>query len=228
MFFRSLLASALATVALAQESSRVLYFTRVPNPVTAGQPQALIYSTNDTTSPVTITLRKGLSTNLQTIETLTSSATGGQYVWTPSNTLENDSDYALQIEQGSQLNYYGPFTLQGSSEEESSSSASGSATSSASRTSITSAATYPAGNATRTAAGTGSLGTGTSIPRNTTMSSQTLSNTATSSRTPTPSSTTEGGDLQATSTPSGVASSLMAGGSAMALVLGAVGAIVLG
>ena len=36
--------------------SEVLYFTNVPNPVTAGEPQAIEYTTNDTQHPVTLTL----------------------------------------------------------------------------------------------------------------------------------------------------------------------------
>lgn len=65
--------------------------------------------------PVTIILRKGASGNLQTVATLTSSATGGQYIWTPPAGLANDNDYALEIRQGNQINYYGPFVVQGAS-----------------------------------------------------------------------------------------------------------------
>jgi hypothetical protein len=94
MFTKALIASALATLAAAQ--STVLTFTHVPNPITDGKPQAITYATNDTSSvrrscalllngtladrvqPVTIILRKGLSTDLQTVSTLTTSATNGQ------------------------------------------------------------------------------------------------------------------------------------------------------
>ena len=107
MFTRSLLLSALATYAAAQ--SKVLFFTHVPNPITDGEKQAITYSTNDTQSPVTIILRQGDSNNLQTVETLTKSSVGGQFIWTPSASLPNGNDYALEITQGSQMNYYGPF-----------------------------------------------------------------------------------------------------------------------
>ena len=63
--------------------------------------------------PVTIYLRKGPSGNLQPVTTLTTSATGGQYIWTPPAGLANDNDYALEIHQGSQTNYFGPFVVQG-------------------------------------------------------------------------------------------------------------------
>lgn len=112
MFTQTLLLSALAALATAQSS--VLSFTRVPNPVTDGQVQVLLYSTNDTTSPVTILLRKGLSSNLQTVYTVTENAQNGQYLWTPPTWIADDTDYALEIMQGTQVNYYGPFTIQGS------------------------------------------------------------------------------------------------------------------
>ena len=48
MFTKTLLVSALAALATAQSS--VLTFTKVPNPVTDGQAQAITYATNDTTT----------------------------------------------------------------------------------------------------------------------------------------------------------------------------------
>ena len=111
MFARALLLGAVAALAAAQ--SQVLTFTDVPNPVTDGEPQAILYSTNDTTNPVMIILRKGQTGNLQTIATLTNQSYGGQYIWTPAASLPNGNDYALEITQGSQINYYGPFIVQG-------------------------------------------------------------------------------------------------------------------
>lgn len=52
--------------------------------------------------------------DLTTVATLTDSATNGQYIWTPSESLQDGSDYALEIKQGNQVNYFGPFQLQGS------------------------------------------------------------------------------------------------------------------
>ena len=48
MFPKTILISAFAALAAAQSS--VLTFTKVPNPVTDGQPQAITYATNDTMS----------------------------------------------------------------------------------------------------------------------------------------------------------------------------------
>jgi hypothetical protein len=75
---------------------------------------------------VTILLRQGLSGNLQDVETLTTDATNGQFIWTPSTSLPNGNNYALQIKQGSEINYFGPFTIQGASSSASASTSSGS------------------------------------------------------------------------------------------------------
>ena len=74
--------------------------------------------TNDaltSSQPITITLRQGLANALQDVEVLTSDAKDGQFVWTPSTSLPNGNDYALQITQNDQVNYFGPFVVQGAS-----------------------------------------------------------------------------------------------------------------
>lgn len=114
MLAKSLLLGA-SLAALAAAQSAVLTFTRVPNPITDGEPQAILYATNDTQSPVTLILRQGAANDLTTIQTLTTDATGGQYIWTPPKSLPNGNDYALEIRQAGQNNYYGPFTVQGAS-----------------------------------------------------------------------------------------------------------------
>lgn len=69
----------------------------------------------NTVQPVSIILRQGPSTDLKDVETLTTDARNGQYIWTPSTSLPNGNNYALQIKQGDQINYFGPFTVQGAS-----------------------------------------------------------------------------------------------------------------
>ena len=74
--------------------------------------------TNDaltSSQPITITLRQGLANALKDVEVLTSDAKDGQFVWTPSTSLPNGNDYALQITQNDQVNYFGPFVVQGAS-----------------------------------------------------------------------------------------------------------------
>ncbi|KAK0347364.1 hypothetical protein LTR91_007335 [Friedmanniomyces endolithicus] len=134
MLSKLLLASAFAAIAAAQ--SEVLNFTAVPAPFTDGQAYALTYATNDTNSPVTIVLLQGPSaTGLQPVATLNSDIRGGQYVWTPPTTLPAGNDYALQISQGNQVNYFGPFQILAATAPASSSSSS--ATSSSATTAAT-------------------------------------------------------------------------------------------
>jgi len=87
-------------------------------------------------TPVTVVvLRKGKNEALDTLETLTTSATGGSWMWEVSSELENADDYALEIQQGGENNYIGPISLTGGSDAKpssSSASASASASSSAS------------------------------------------------------------------------------------------------
>ena len=71
--------------------------------------------------PVSIILRQGPSGNLQDVETLTSDAQNGQFIWTPSTSLPNGNNYALQIKQGNEVNYFGPFIVQGATSSASSS-----------------------------------------------------------------------------------------------------------
>jgi len=165
---KALLFSAFAACVAAQ--SKVLFFTQVPSLITDGDPAAISYSTNDTESPVTIILRQGQSGNLQTIMTLTDSSHNSQYIWTPKKSLPNGSDYALQIEQGTQTNYFGPFTIQG---------ANPAAVSAASANSTMTTATA----ATTTGNSTASMGTATTMNRNTTMESASLTKTKTNTKT---------------------------------------------
>lgn len=207
MFSKTLLLSALSALAAAQ--SAVLTFTNVPNPITDGQAQAITYATNDTTSPVSIILRQGPSGNLQDVETLTTDARDGQFIWTPSTSLPNGNNYALQIKQGNEVNYFGPFVVQGASSSASSVSVSASPVPSANSTTSVPVLVTPAGTA------ASASGTGVPISRNTTMSHATLTATTSSSRsTATGSSTDDASFPSASSTDSsstGAASSFQVG-----------------
>ncbi|EMC93601.1 hypothetical protein BAUCODRAFT_150900 [Baudoinia panamericana UAMH 10762] len=178
MFAKALLAGAFAALAAAQ--STVLTFTYVPNPMTDGQPQALTYTTNDSFTPVTILLRQGLPRNLETIMTLTTTATGGQFIWTPPTSLPDGSDYALEIMQVNEVNYFGPFVIQGADPNIT---AYGAAPVSASTSTAMASSTLMYGGDNSTTSTTvpnnsstwGSMsGTSTVLPRNTTMSMATL------------------------------------------------------
>jgi len=227
-FFQSALlaVSALASVALAQSST--LSFTNVPTSVTVGKSYTIEWKTTDTTSPITITLRKGPSGNLQTISTLTSTATGTTYTWIPDKSLADGSDYALQITQGNQINYSGQISLSGGSLSAISSAASASASSSVSASSSASAASVShsvlsmstmTGNS--TASATSSVSAASTGKGNSTISTATLS--ATIKITSAVSTGASGTQTAAQGAPTGAAGQL--GSSPMALIFGAVAAM---
>lgn len=159
----------------------------------------------DCKQPVTIILRQGVSTDLKTLYNLTSTSTGGSFVWTPRTDLPNGADYALQIMQGNQTNYYGPFRVQGYLGPLSSSASSASSTSHTG--SITSV---------------GAMSTGTGIPmsRNTTFSSATLSSTSVTTSTV----STTASSAAASASGTGAANPKAQVGSSLALV-GAIAAL---
>ncbi|KAL5423170.1 hypothetical protein PMIN04_004139 [Paraphaeosphaeria minitans] len=120
-----------------------------PESVKAGQTVTLTYSPKD--AATTIILRKGPSTNLDTLQTLTTTSTGGSFEWAVPYSLENGDDYAFEIRQaGAEPNYSGQFALSGGvasavsssgySTEASSSAASTEASSSAASTEASSSA----------------------------------------------------------------------------------------
>ncbi|KAF2858039.1 hypothetical protein K470DRAFT_278816 [Piedraia hortae CBS 480.64] len=133
----SILVVSLAALAVAQ--STVISFDSVPNPIVDGKAQTIKFHTSDQSNSVTITLRKGASNDLQTVETLTTNAQNGEFVWTPSECLPNGNDYALQITQNGQVNYFGPFSVIGAA------SSCASSSSSAATAATTSSDASPAG-----------------------------------------------------------------------------------
>lgn len=62
--------------------------------------------------PATITLRKGAADDLGDVQVLTNDARGGSFTFTPSDSLPGGADYALQINQGGEVNYSGHVTLE--------------------------------------------------------------------------------------------------------------------
>ncbi|KAF3001289.1 hypothetical protein E8E13_004537 [Curvularia kusanoi] len=198
--------------------------------VKAGQTYEITYSPADNT-PTTFILRKGLSTNLEVLGTLTSSATGGKFSWTVDKSLADGSDYALEIRQaGQDPNYSGQFGLTGGSAAVSSaaSSASASATPNASASSVASVISSKASSASAASSiaslissavssAQASATVSPSASHNGTVSSATLSKTASASRA-TGSATGSASIPEST----GAASSLSS--APVALLLGAAGA----
>ncbi|MCJ1448999.1 MAG: hypothetical protein MMC23_009518 [Stictis urceolatum] len=249
MQFSSIL---IAAVSLALAQAKIA-FTTLPSAVEAGKPTTLKWTGGDNGEPVTITLRKGLSSNLQTIAILTSDAKGNSYTWTPSKSLANADDYALQISQGvDDSNYTGEISLSGGSSAAASSysvssaaSTSASASSSASATSETtvivsansttsrSHTVYMTGTAPIVTGPASASGTGINVSRNTTFSSATPTRSSSGGLVATTTSaatTTSGsGSGSGSSTTSGAASSSSSGAaSRLDLQVGAGFAAILG
>ncbi|GAB1733036.1 hypothetical protein NU195Hw_g9529t1 [Hortaea werneckii] len=232
MFAKAIIFAGLSALAAAQ--STTLTFTEVPQTVTDGQEQTIRYTSEDNSTAVTILLRKGPSENLQTVSTLTTSATGGEFLWTPSICLENGDNYALEIQQGSENNYFGPFTVQGRDAScDDSTSASPSANATASMTmGMNGTATHmpiPVGTAPAVGGSNGTMmATGTSVPRNTTMSMATLTPTTSSTGSPSSNSASATSGSSSTSSASDASATNAANevqmSSAFALFLGAAAA----
>ncbi|KAJ4343173.1 hypothetical protein N0V87_000395 [Didymella glomerata] len=205
--------------------------------VQAGQTYQVTYSPADNT-PTTFILRKGVSTNLATLATITSTATGGSFSWTVPKDLADGSDYALEIRRGDEMNYSGQFGLTGGSAVASSSAAASASASSASAYSVSSVIASKASSASSAASASAAsasasvssmmssmissaasaTGTGAvTASHNGTVSSATLSRSATGSRA-TGSATGSASIPEST----GAASSLSS--APLALLLGAAGA----
>jgi len=118
-----------------------LEINEYPPSVEAGKTYTVTYSPADN-KPTTFILRKGVNENLDTVTTLTTTATGGKFEWTVDEDLENASDYALMIEQaGVDPNYIGPIALSGGEDPKPSSSSKASSSAASSTESESSSAT---------------------------------------------------------------------------------------
>jgi hypothetical protein len=202
-----------------------LELNEVPSSIEPGKTYTITYSPKDDT-PTTFTLRKGNPGNLDDVDVLTTSATGGSFEWTVDDSLPNADDYAIMVSQGSVENYSGQIKLTGSDAEPSSS---GSATPSASATpsstgakSSTDASATATETETETTLATTAAASATvtsTVGSNSTISSATLSRTG--SGTSAPASTTTG----SSSPPQETNAASMLGSSPLALIFGAIAAM---
>lgn len=191
-FFQAILSSAAFAALVA-----ALEINEFPTQgVVAGNSYTITYSPADDV-PTTFILRQGKSTDLDTIGTLTTTATGGKFQWTPSKDLPNESDYALEIKRGDTVNYSAQFPLTGgaasddkpisSSSPSASASASSSVKPSSSASSSASPSSSASGSSSMTSAASSTPSASVSTPAgNSTISSATLSRTPLPSATRTP------------------------------------------
>lgn len=130
MRFFQILASGAALIASALAQSSVVQINNYPQGgVVAGKQYTVTYSPADNVA-TTFILRKGSSGNLGTVGTLTSSATGGSFTWNVATDLVDGDDYALEIRRGDEFNYSAQFGLAEGSGQSSSAASSTSSTSS--------------------------------------------------------------------------------------------------
>ncbi|KAI4869268.1 Ser-Thr-rich glycosyl-phosphatidyl-inositol-anchored membrane family-domain-containing protein [Hypoxylon rubiginosum] len=143
--------------------------------VEAGKPFDITWS--DATGPVTLTLKDGPSENLQTVGEITSGQTGESYTWTPSPSLPSGT-YALEISDGTEVNYSKQFDIAGGSASSSSSVSSTASSTSSSSTVSSTTASSTTSSASATTSSTDSSSSGSS-----TSSSSRVSSTSSASRT---------------------------------------------
>lgn len=210
LFIQTLFAGAAFIVAAA-----ALEINEFPRTVEAGKTYTVKYSPADDT-PTTFILRQGANEDLKTVSILTTAATNGKFTWSVSKDIPNASDYALQIKQGSVVNYIGPIGLTGSDAVSSAVSSAASSSVASSTSSAASSSASASGTITSSAVTTASATVSPSTGLNSTITSATLSRTST----PRPTGTSTGGVPEST----GAASSLAS--SPFAVLFGAVAAMV--
>ncbi|KAI0117331.1 Ser-Thr-rich glycosyl-phosphatidyl-inositol-anchored membrane family-domain-containing protein [Daldinia grandis] len=104
------------------------------NGIEAGKAFEITWS--DAVGPVSLNLKDGPSDNLKTVSEITSGQTGTSYTWTPSSSLPSGT-YALEINDGTDVNYSEQFEISGGSASSSSASTTASQTSTSSAVSST-------------------------------------------------------------------------------------------
>jgi hypothetical protein len=206
MRFTIFTGAALVSAAIAVEINAV-----TPATLKAGGQATIKYQ--PASPAATIILRKGKSGALDTISTLTNSATGGNVVVNIPSDIESDDDYTFEIDQaGAAPNFWVFFPVTGGVAATSSAASSAASSSAASSASVSSATSVVTISTTASASASASAG------GNQTISSATLSTTGATGK-PTSSATTTGG------VPNGTGAASTLGSSPLALVFGAVAAM---
>lgn len=114
MFNKSaIIVAAMALAQLAAAGLNAFITPTTAEVVEAGKGYAITWKA-DGGKTVTITLRKGDSKNLDTLEDIARQVdNSGKYSWTPAGDLEKGADYALQIKDDAsgEINYTGLFSI---------------------------------------------------------------------------------------------------------------------
>ncbi|KAJ6103409.1 hypothetical protein N7486_005836 [Penicillium sp. IBT 16267x] len=104
MHFATILAVSASLITLGYAADP-LSFTSWPADIAAGKPVTLTWTGGNTNGPVTLTLRKGPSGNLQDVEIITDQAKDGTFTWTPGSNIKEGETYAFQVTQDGERNY---------------------------------------------------------------------------------------------------------------------------
>lgn len=99
-----------ATLIALSEAARLTNTAEQYSDVKAGEPYKITWE--NASGPVTILLKNGPSTHLQTVSTIASGQTGNSYEWTPPSSLKTDK-YAFEINDSGEPNYSVQFTITG-------------------------------------------------------------------------------------------------------------------
>ncbi|KAI1142814.1 Ser-Thr-rich glycosyl-phosphatidyl-inositol-anchored membrane family-domain-containing protein, partial [Hypoxylon sp. FL0543] len=149
--------------------------------IEVGKPFEITWS--DAVGPVTLTLKDGAADNLQTVGEITSGQTGQSYTWTPDSSLTSGT-YALEINDGTDVNYSKQFDIAGgSSSSASSSSASASSTVSSTLSTSTVSATTISSTVSSTSSASSTTSSASVSSTSSSSSSATTSGSSTSSST---------------------------------------------
>lgn len=180
---------------LAAVASAEVTLTNSDYDIEAGKPFTIEWTGAD--GPVTITLKNGDPTDLQTVEVIDSSDSGSSFTWTPPSDLPTDT-YAFEIVDSSGVPNYSPqFQFEGTASPSSSAAASSTASetvasTSASETTASATETTASSEASSTSASTsGSSSSSSSSTASSTSSSSASSTSASSSATSTPENTND-------------------------------------
>ncbi|KAI0894836.1 Ser-Thr-rich glycosyl-phosphatidyl-inositol-anchored membrane family-domain-containing protein [Annulohypoxylon nitens] len=168
------------TILLAALPAWAVQFTNTNfDGITAGKPFDITWT--DAAGAVTLTLKNGDSDNLQTVGEITSGQTGESYTWTPSTSLASGT-YALEINDGTEVNYSKQFEITGgSSSSSSSASSTSSKTSTVSSTaSSTTVSSTTSSSSSASASSTSSSASASSTSGSSTSASTTLASSTTS------------------------------------------------
>ncbi|KAI0017641.1 Ser-Thr-rich glycosyl-phosphatidyl-inositol-anchored membrane family-domain-containing protein [Xylariomycetidae sp. FL0641] len=104
--FASVLVAALAGLANAKIALTNSNFAGI----TVGQPFTITWT--EATGPVTILLKNGPSDDLATVSEIASGVSGTSFTWTPESTIAS-GNYALEIEDGTDINFSAMFPVTG-------------------------------------------------------------------------------------------------------------------